>query len=567
VNERDGMNITEFFKRWTKIKAFFVFSIIFLLTLLVYLPVKIPAASQNGDNMWYIPQVISLYTENNMNLDEFPDRIKEVHNYAIIDLNNHKLNYFPYGTVRVNYPLTLLTKNFFACDFKTEKEKIDSSNKIAELNAKIFASFSVALMFLIVLKLTQSYRQSLLLTFIFAFASPHFSNHAGGLWSHNISVFLITLTLYLMVAREKVSYFSALPLAFSYITRPTMSLSVIFLSLYYFLTNKFSTFVKFSLIGIIIGLSFITYNMITFDSILPPYYAGSRLSFEHFSEALFGHLVSPNRGLFIFFPIALFSIIGGYLAFKNKENILYRILFVMVIICYVIYSMFPHWWMGYSYGPRIFAEIIPYLILLIIPAIAWIKQSALMKIIFAITVVWSIFVQIMGVSSDKSFSTWNASPISVDTYPEKIWSWQDMQILREFTVAKNYAKPPIASKIEQLTFSLIKLNPSAEGKIKLNISNIGSEVWQVKGDKSGKYPIRLSYHIVDINGNIIIADGVRTILPYDIKPDRIIPITMKIIAPTQPGQYFLQIELVQEGVMWFGDMDISNRLTIPLEVK
>lgn len=548
-------------------KKAFLFVFIFLLTFLAYLPLKIPALGNLGDNMWYIPQTISLISEGDLNIDEYSERIKEVKGYAVVDTNGHKFNFFPYGTSLINYPVTFLTKIFFDCDFSAEKDRVYCSFKIAELNAKIFASLSVSLIFFIVLVLTSSYVTSFVLTFVFAFASPHLSNHAGGLWSHNISVFLITFTLLLMVLKSRYSFVSSFALGLAYITRPTMSLSVIGLSFYFFLSRNMPDFIKFSFLGLLVFIAFLLFNSSIFGSYLPPYYSANRLSLNTFGEAYLGQLISPNRGLIVFFPMVVFSLIGGFLAFKNKCDILYRILFIMVIGYSLLYAAFPHWWMGWSYGPRIYAELLPYLIVLMIPAIDLIKKYIIVRWIGLIFLAWSLFVQIAGVATNKPI-LWNAEPVNVDLYPNKIWSWQDMQILRNFTSPKNYVDLTLyKSKIELLDLTPVTLGKGEDREIELLLTNLGDEKWRSLAGGETSKPVNISYHVINSNGDMYLWDGVRTSLPIDVISRQTIPIRMKFVAPINPGYYTVEIELVHEPVRWFGDIDMHNKLIVPVVIE
>jgi hypothetical protein len=417
-------------------KRFLKFILVSSVALLVYSQVKLPEMSQGGDNMWYIPQVFSLITEQNIDLNEYEARIKAVNHAAVITVKGRELCYFPYGSVLINYPLTLITKNLFDCRLSTENERLSCADRVAAINAKIIASISVGLIFLIVLHITSSMKQSLLFAFIFAFASPHFSNHAGGLWSHNISVFLIIFSMYLMIV-SRYSYLSSIPLFLSYITRPSMSISVVFLSLYFAFKNWSMRFniMKYLIFFALMALFFLGVNIVVYNAILPPYYSGSRLSFHYFQEAIFGIFISPSRGLFIFFPLALFSFYGIYLVFIKKESfneyrLFYIILSLGVLAHSFIYSLFPHWWMGYSYGPRMFVEIAPYLILLIIPALNHIKKFKILKILFVLCLIISLYSQIIGVVSEKSIALWNVAPSSIDQYPSRLWDWSDMQMFR-----------------------------------------------------------------------------------------------------------------------------------------
>jgi len=42
-------------------------------------------------------------------------------------------------------------------------------------------------------------------------------------------------------------------------------------------------------------------------------------------------------------------------------------------------------------------------------------------------------------------------------------------------------------------------------------------------------------------------------LPYDVEPGDTFGLSLEATAPTEPGEYWLEIDLMQEGVGWFAD--------------
>ena len=69
---------------------------------------------------------------------------------------------------------------------------------------------------------------------------------------------------------------------------------------------------------------------------------------------------------------------------------------------------------------------------------------------------------------------------------------------------------------------------------------------------SSENNVYLAYHLLDSNENLIEYDMPRTSLskinPFN---DSIFP--MNISRPSQPGEYIIVIDLVEEGVCWFSD--------------
>lgn len=65
-------------------------------------------------------------------------------------------------------------------------------------------------------------------------------------------------------------------------------------------------------------------------------------------------------------------------------------------------------------------------------------------------------------------------------------------------------------------------------------------------------PVHLSYHWVDkLTRGLCVWDGYRSGLYPDAPANATILCTMMIVAPDEPGQYLLQITMVQEEICWF----------------
>lgn len=80
-------------------------------------------------------------------------------------------------------------------------------------------------------------------------------------------------------------------------------------------------------------------------------------------------MISPSRGLLVFTPVLVFSIAGILRALRSGwMRPLSICLTVLVILHWVSISLFVGiWWGGYSYGPRLFSDMLPILVLFLIP--------------------------------------------------------------------------------------------------------------------------------------------------------------------------------------------------------
>jgi uncharacterized membrane protein len=43
----------------------------------------------------------------------------------------------------------------------------------------------------------------------------------------------------------------------------------------------------------------------------------------------------------------------------------------------------------------------------------------------------------------------------------------------------------------------------------------------------------------------------RAVLPHDLKPGEEAELTLTVTAPQEPGDYFIELDMVHEGVTWF----------------
>jgi hypothetical protein len=71
--------------------------------------------------------------------------------------------------------------------------------------------------------------------------------------------------------------------------------------------------------------------------------------------------------------------------------------------------------------------------------------------------------------------------------------------------------------------------------------------------------------MTEMGAKITDVDG-RAPLLQDLKPTEAADLPLIVTAPNQPGNYILQLDLVQEGVAWFGDRG-SEVLSLKVKVE
>jgi len=102
------------------------------------------------------------------------------------------------------------------------------------------------------------------------------------------------------------------------------------------------------------------------------------------------------------------------------------------------------------------------------------------------------------------------------------------------------------STIEPLA-SMEKLPAGIDALIPLCLSNTSGEAWKA----DGRNPVCLSYRWYGDDGELIVADGLRTSLPMDLVQGQSVTIPLQLRVPAAPGTYTLVVSLVQEMVAWF----------------
>ena len=85
----------------------------------------------------------------------------------------------------------------------------------------------------------------------------------------------------------------------------------------------------------------------------------------------------------------------------------------------------------------------------------------------------------------------------------------------------------------------------------LTLRNAGLLTWRWGGGN----PFRIGYHYYR-NRRLLPTPAerdLRTDIPQDIEPEETITVDVRIALPLDPGNYTLELDLVQEGVTWFKD--------------
>jgi len=298
--------------------------------------------------------------------------------------------------------------------------------------ASIIGSLTIAIFYKAML-LRFDRRTAITLALILAFATSIWSTTTRGLWTHGPLVMWLCVALYFTLGRQTAAAaaLAGAAAALAFVMRPTGSIAMIAIGSVFMWRGlrSLSWYVVGSGIGL---LSWAAMQIAVFGQLLPGYYNPTIMlgATPAVTEALAGNLVSPSRGLFVFSPVLLFAAPGIVLAVRSSADrpMGYAILFALVVQ-WVVISFNPGWWAGYSFGPRLMTDVLPFLVLAIgywlacpSPRTGW--QSVLTRrVAFPVLCTLSVAIHAQGAFLNES-RKWMDEPWN----PEQLWSWRDPQV-------------------------------------------------------------------------------------------------------------------------------------------
>jgi hypothetical protein len=99
----------------------------------------------------------------------------------------------------------------------------------------------------------------------------------------------------------------------------------------------------------------------------------------------------------------------------------------------------------------------------------------------------------------------------------------------------------------------------------VKVKNSGNTLWLAAPQKA-KGHVFLGSHLLDAKGAILDLDHARAPLPRNLAPGEEASVELVFDAPARPARYQLELDLVVEGLTWFGPRG-SQTLKLPLDVE
>ncbi len=364
--------------------------------------------------------------------------------------NGHLEPIFPIGTAILTAPIYAL--DYLAAGAHGPFPEItaiafEGARLAYEKGAAAIVGAVAAVLFFLCARIIGGTRIAMVATIAFAFGSEMWTIGSQALWQHG-SVNLVTLAMILALLREhrassRRESFALLALAgicagFLPVIRPTAIAFALAGIAYVVERYRLGAwpFAAGFVVGLVPGAA---WNLIVFHSLVGGYAVtlpSFTSSLPQAGVALAGLFVSPSKGLLLYTPFVVFSVLGALRATRTRTPAarLLTYLAAAAALAIVNYAFFLPWDGGAAYGPRYLTDIVAVAALLLVYAVSQLdaprSRRTVTAAIIALTIGYSVSVQAVGANGEPK-SNWSGVPFDESVHTERVWQWTDTQIERD----------------------------------------------------------------------------------------------------------------------------------------
>jgi hypothetical protein len=304
---------------------------------------------------------------------------------------------------------------------------------LSQITASTVAALSVVCMYLCLVQVCARRNTAVFLSLLFAFGTAVWSANSRSLYQHGAAVFFITAALAaLLTRRSRLVTLAGLALGLAVVTRPTNVLIAGGLALYVYRHER-PAFPGFAALAVIPAVLLAWYSWAYWGS---PVALGQGQGLGGFTApepaaAAVGLLLSPNRGLLVFSPILIFSVVYSVYLLRHPIDSfpLLGYLIWASVGMYALYTLWLDWAGGHTYGYRFLIEVVPGLMLVL--AVCWdrvIASRVQLRALFAVAMLASVYVQ--GIGAIAAPCGFDMEPDNIDQHHERLWDVADGEIAR-----------------------------------------------------------------------------------------------------------------------------------------
>lgn len=110
------------------------------------------------------------------------------------------------------------------------------------------------------------------------------------------------------------------------------------------------------------------------------------------------------------------------------------------------------------------------------------------------------------------------------------------------------------------------LKTEQQATFRVLVTNRSNSLWRGRDRGGDPHQVSLGNHWLNSAGKVVINDDGRAALLRNLKPGDEAELALVVNAPKTPGQYILELDMLQEGVSWFGLLG-SPTLKLPVRVE
>lgn len=408
-----------------------------------------PVSSADTFPTRYLP--ISILTEFDLDLDEFPFLIKAEHPfpgaenaglpYYLQRRRGHLLSAYPVMPAILATPVYALPvllglhgdpRAPAANGGFTRTEIVGSM--LGKVAASLATAVSVALVYWGLVLLTSA-SGALWITLGYAFATSAWSVSSQGLWQTTMSqVLLAGALLALLKARDGpparwLALAGAL-LGLAVACRPPALIFAVVMALYVLRAHRAHFLRAFAPAPAVTAMLLVGYNVFYFGRLNGGYegYVEYHFTLSHMGRALYGLLLSPNRGMLVFSPVLFAGIAGLGVALVRRRDALLGHVAVATLMTVIFYSSINTWDGAFSYSYRFLVDLLPGLAFG--AALVWerIRASRGRSIVMASLFMWSVGIQMVGAFNYPC--GWYRSTLKDPAAMARIFSWRDLEVVQ-----------------------------------------------------------------------------------------------------------------------------------------
>jgi hypothetical protein len=327
---------------------------------------------------------------------------------------------------------------------------------------------------------------------VYALASSSLSASSQALWQHTAAQLALAAALYGFVRARAAPGWLALAgaaVAFAVVARPANLLLAAPFTLYALGHHRPHAW-RFALGALLPAAFQCWYDLAYFGSLFHPrlpvgYSAWQADAWDSpLLEGLAGVLLSPGRGLFVYSPVFLFSVLGLALAWRKGGDPLLRYGGVGSVLLVCLYAKWRLWHGGPVFGPRLLADLSPLLAFALYPLRDLAPGRWPLRAVFVATVACSVAAHSIGAFYDDWRWTYCTS---YEVLRDRLWSWRDNQLVSPIKHAlvtlsgrptSETHRGPLAARYA--TDARAPLGVGAESRVRLAVTarNEGPVVWR-----------------------------------------------------------------------------------------